>query len=61
MPLPIILSAIAKDNYTLNLGLKSLVFTSRVICMLLLPELGSKTRKDESSSGIMSNNSKGGF
>lgn len=39
---PIVLSAIAGEDYALNLGLESLCFLLSIVCIALLPELGAK-------------------
>lgn len=40
--LPIIISAIAGEDYAINMGLESLCFLLGVVCIILLPELGPK-------------------
>ena len=43
---PIVISAVAGENYALNLGLESLVFAAGSLCIMVLPELGSRKNGD---------------
>ena len=40
--IPIIVATIAGENYAMNLGLEGLAFAASVICVVLLPEMGSE-------------------